>query len=62
MKYINEFRDKEIVKGLVRDIDRSARERINLMEICGTHTMAIFRSGIKQVLPPSINLISGPGC
>jgi hydrogenase expression/formation protein HypD len=32
------------------------------MEVCGTHTMAIFRSGIKQILPPSINLISGPGC
>jgi len=32
------------------------------MEVCGTHTMAIFRSGIKQLLASSINLISGPGC
>jgi hydrogenase expression/formation protein HypD len=32
------------------------------MEVCGTHTMAIFRSGIKQLLPKNINLISGPGC
>ena len=62
MKYIDEFRDKEIVKGLIRDIDRSASGKINLMEVCGTHTMAIFRSGIKQILPLSINLISGPGC
>jgi hydrogenase expression/formation protein HypD len=62
MKYIDEFRDKEIVKGLVRDIARSATGAINLMEVCGTHTVAIFRSGIKQILPPSINLISGPGC
>jgi hydrogenase expression/formation protein HypD len=32
------------------------------MEVCGTHTMAIFRSGIKQLLPKNLNLISGPGC
>jgi hydrogenase expression/formation protein HypD len=62
MKYIDEFRDKEIVKGLRRKIEGSASGRTNLMEVCGTHTMSIFRSGIKQILPPSINLISGPGC
>ncbi len=32
------------------------------MEVCGTHTMAIFRNGIKEILPANINLISGPGC
>ena len=32
------------------------------MEVCGTHTVAIFRHGIRQLLPPSIQLISGPGC
>ncbi len=32
------------------------------MEVCGTHTMAIFRNGIKKMLPANINLISGPGC
>ena len=32
------------------------------MEICGTHTVAIFRSGLRQLLPPQIKLISGPGC
>jgi hydrogenase expression/formation protein HypD len=35
---------------------------IALMEVCGTHTMAIFRHGIKTLLPPSIKLLSGPGC
>lgn len=35
---------------------------IRIMEICGTHTMAIARSGLKTVLPPSIRLLSGPGC
>ena len=62
MKYIDEFRDKEIVKGLISAINASARGKISLMEVCGTHTMAIFRSGIKQILPSSIDLISGPGC
>jgi hydrogenase expression/formation protein HypD len=62
MKYIDEFRDKTIVKGLIRSIEQAAAGPVNLMEVCGTHTMAIFRSGIKQILPSSINLISGPGC
>lgn len=35
---------------------------INIMEVCGTHTMAISRSGLRQLLPGEINLISGPGC
>jgi len=32
------------------------------MEVCGTHTMALFRSGIRAMLPPSVKLLSGPGC
>ncbi|MBD3271013.1 MAG: hydrogenase formation protein HypD [Elusimicrobia bacterium] len=35
---------------------------VHIMEVCGTHTMAIARSGIKKILPPQIKLISGPGC
>lgn len=35
---------------------------IRLMEICGTHTMAIARSGIKSILPENVQLLSGPGC
>ena len=35
---------------------------IRLMEICGTHTMAIARAGLKSLLPENIRLISGPGC
>jgi len=62
MKYIDEFRDRDIVKGLLKDIKECSDGKINLMEVCGTHTMAIFRSGIKQLLASSINLISGPGC
>ena len=35
---------------------------LKLMEVCGTHTAALYRSGIRQMLPPSITLMSGPGC
>jgi len=38
------------------------KKKIRLMEVCGTHTMAIARSGIKKLLPREIELISGPGC
>ena len=36
--------------------------RVNIMEVCGTHTVSIFRNGIKSTLNPQIRLISGPGC
>ena len=36
--------------------------RVSLMEVCGTHTVALFRTGIKSLLPRSLRLISGPGC
>ncbi|MGZ5548947.1 MAG: hydrogenase formation protein HypD, partial [Nitrososphaeraceae archaeon] len=47
------------INSLVRDLDKKS---INIMEVCGTHTMEIARNGLKQLLPPEINLISGPGC
>lgn len=64
MKYIDEFRDKGLVKT-VSDRIRNAAEanrKYRLMEVCGTHTMAIFRFGLKYLLPSNIELISGPGC
>jgi hydrogenase expression/formation protein HypD len=36
--------------------------QINIMEVCGTHTVSIFRSGIRSTLPDRIKLLSGPGC
>ena len=43
-------------------IDSYEGKPIRIMEVCGTHTHEIFRLGIRQILPPSIRLISGPGC
>lgn len=37
-------------------------KKITLMEVCGTHTMAIARAGLKQLLPEGVRLVSGPGC
>lgn len=42
----------------IAEIDITA----DLMEVCGTHTMAIAKSGLKSVLPSGIRLLSGPGC
>ena len=36
--------------------------RLRIMEVCGTHTHEIFRLGIRKLLPPQVDLISGPGC
>ncbi|MBI5102164.1 MAG: hydrogenase formation protein HypD [Nitrospirae bacterium] len=46
------------IRELVREIKRPVR----LMEVCGTHTVAIFRHGIRNILPEGISLLSGPGC
>ena len=47
---------------LLREISGFAGQPLRLMEVCGTHTIAIFRSGIRSLLPAGIELISGPGC
>jgi hydrogenase expression/formation protein HypD len=62
MKFIDEFRDKEIAEGLIQRIQRTSTRPIQLMEVCGTHTVSIFRYGIRGILPEQIRLISGPGC
>jgi hydrogenase expression/formation protein HypD len=53
--------DKNYISSLLKDIQAETRE-IALMEVCGTHTMAIAKSGIRNLLPPNLRLLSGPGC
>ena len=62
MKFIDEFRDKEIAEGLIQRIRKTSTRPTQLMEVCGTHTVSIFRYGIRGILPEQIRLISGPGC
>lgn len=62
MKYIKEFRDTKIVKNMLEQLSSKCNKEITIMEVCGTHTMSIFKSGIRELLPKNIKLISGPGC
>lgn len=62
LTYTQAFKDPEISKALVARIRERSTRPLRLMEVCGTHTMAIFRYGIRSVLPGTITLLSGPGC
>lgn len=62
MKHWNEYRDGTLASKLADNIKAISKKPARLMEICGTHTVAIFRHGIRDVLPGHITLISGPGC
>ncbi len=69
MKYADEFRDPVKAKVLLADIGRLAglieadrRRPLQIMEVCGGHTHSIFRYGLEQLLPESIEFVHGPGC
>ena len=62
IKHTEEYRDPDLARQLVAAIRKTSRQPVQLMEVCGTHTMSIFRHGIRDVLPPTIKLLSGPGC
>ena len=51
----------EIVTDMRRLLAHRTRP-VRIMEVCGTHTVAIFRAGLRQILPAEIELVSGPGC
>jgi hydrogenase expression/formation protein HypD len=62
LKHIEEYRNAAVAQQLAEKIKRLSRRNIRLMEVCGTHTVSIFRSGIRSVLPATVSLLSGPGC
>ena len=63
LKYIDEFRNPDLVKSIVTEIHREfSGKPLKLMEVCGGHTITIFKYGIQKLLPENIQLISGPGC
>jgi hydrogenase expression/formation protein HypD len=62
MEYIDAYRNPDRIEHLVTQIRRISRKPIKLMEVCGTHTVAIARNGLKEILPDHITLVSGPGC
>jgi len=64
MKYIDDFRDPAAARALVDRIRRDAAGSppMRLMEVCGTHTVSIARSGIRSLLSGAVAMVSGPGC
>ena len=62
MKYLNEFRDSNLVSNVIDEITRSVSQRWVIMEICGGQTHSIMKYGLDQLLPEKIELVHGPGC
>jgi hydrogenase expression/formation protein HypD len=53
---------KTVASKLIEAIEKHATSKMNLMEVCGTHTMSIAKSGMRSMLPENLRLLSGPGC
>lgn len=64
MKFVDEFRDPAIISKTAAEIRRLANpaRHYRFMEVCGGHTHAIYRFGLKDLLPENIELVHGPGC
>ena len=64
MKYVDEFRDGELARGLAAAIRQAAHpnQQYRFMEFCGGHTHAISRYGLVDLLPKNVQMIHGPGC
>lgn len=63
MKYMSEFRNARAAKAFSTKIKKLAQQKeVRIMEVCGGHTITIYKYGIKNLLPENIHLISGPGC
>jgi hydrogenase expression/formation protein HypD len=62
MKFIDEFQRSDLAQGLIRHTRKTSKKKARFMEFCGGHTIAILKYGIRQLLPPTIEMLSGPGC
>lgn len=64
MRFVDEFRDPDVINHTIEEIKRLAEpgRHYRFMEVCGGHTHAIYRFGLKDLLPDNIELIHGPGC
>ena len=64
MKYVDEYRDPALARGLAAEIRSlvTPGEVVRVMEVCGGHTHAIYRHGLEDLLPPEVELVHGPGC
>lgn len=62
MQYIDEYREKDEVLLIAKEINKIIKSDLYLMEVCGGHTTAMHRFGLKSILSDKLHLLSGPGC
>jgi hydrogenase expression/formation protein HypD len=62
VKFVDEYQNSELARKLAQKIARCSSKTIRLMEFCGGHTHAILRYGIRQLVPKTVEMRSGPGC
>jgi len=62
VKYLDEYRDADLTRKLLADIQNIITRPWTLMEVCGGQTHSIIKSGLDQMLPAEITLVHGPGC
>jgi len=62
MKFLDEYRDADLTRKLLVDLQKTLTRNWTLMEVCGGQTHSIIKSGLDQMLPPEIELVHGPGC
>ena len=55
---LSSFKDPELARGLIHSIEKWAPEHATLMEVCGTHTVAIARNGLRTMMPEGVRLAS----
>ncbi|MGE4536481.1 MAG: hydrogenase formation protein HypD [Desulfovibrio sp.] len=62
MNSFEAFKDPQLCRALLARLTAEATTPFRFMEVCGTHTVAIFQSGLRSLLPPTITHLTGPGC
>ena len=62
MKYLSEYRDGKIARGLADEVRRTATRQWVLMEVCGGQTHTIVKQGIDELVGEAVEMIHGPGC
>jgi len=62
MKYLSEYRNPELARKVLHEIEKTITKSWNIMEVCGGQTHSLVKNGILSVLPKKITMLHGPGC
>ncbi|MDX1665589.1 MAG: hydrogenase formation protein HypD [Saprospiraceae bacterium] len=62
MKLLSEYRDPELVRQYLEEIEKTVTREWTIMEVCGGQTHSLVKNGILDLLPPGIRMVHGPGC